>query len=104
MIIIHADAINSESNSAIVVSRFNEDITNELLKGATDRLLELGLKNSQITIARVPGAVEIPITAQGFAQTKKYNAIIALGAVIYGETAHFEYVCQQATQGCQTFS
>lgn len=87
-------------NIAIVVSRFNPDITEKLLKGALDRLKELGFQNDQITTIRVPGAVEIPITTQRLAQTEKFAAIICLGAVIFGETRHFDYVCQHVSQGC----
>jgi 6,7-dimethyl-8-ribityllumazine synthase len=89
-------------NIAIVVSRFNQDITQKLHDGALQRLKELGFPDDRITVAWVPGAVEIPITAKRFALTGEYEAIICLGAVIYGETKHFEYVCQQVTHGCQT--
>lgn len=88
-------------NVAIVRSRFNEGITDKLLAGALQRLTELGFSAAQITAVDVPGAVELPLIAQRFAQTKKYQAIIALGAVIRGETTHYDYVCEQASQGCQ---
>ncbi len=86
---------------AIVVSRYHHDVTEKLFMGATDRLKQLGFTNGQITAAWVPGAVEIPITAQRFAATGKYSAIICLGAVIYGETRHFDYVSKQVSDGCQ---
>lgn len=89
-------------NIAIVASLFNHEITQKLVDGAVERLKELGLPEESIIVARVPGAVEIPITAQRFARTGNYAAIIALGAVIYGETRHFEYVCNQVSQGCQS--
>ncbi len=89
-------------NIAIVVSRFNHEITQKLLEGAIERLKELGFSEDRITVAWVPGAVEIPVTAQRFARVGKYEAIICLGAVIFGETRHFDYVCQQVSQGCQT--
>ena len=88
-------------NVAIVASRFNQDVTQKLYEGAIQRLHELNFNPQQITIIWVPGAVEIPITAQRLAQTAKFEAIICLGAVIMGETKHFDYVCQQASQGCQ---
>lgn len=88
-------------NIAVVVSRFNEEITQKLQDGAISRLNELGFTAEQIQIVNVPGAVEIPITAQRLAKTKQYEAIIALGAVIQGETKHFDYVCQQVSYGCQ---
>ena len=85
----------------IVVSRFNEGITQELLKGATERLLELGFDKGQVTIAEVPGAVEIPFLLQKFAEMKEFEALIALGAVVRGETSHYDYVCQIVSHGCQ---
>lgn len=88
-------------NVAVVISRFNQDVTQKLYEGAIQRLHELNFNPQQITIVWVPGAVEIPITAQRLAQTDKFEAIICLGAVIMGETKHFDYVCQQASQGCQ---
>ncbi len=88
-------------NIAIVVSRFNEDVTTKLCEGALERLKELGFSSDRICVAWVPGAVEIPITAQRFARTGKYAAVVCFGAVIYGETKHFNYVCDQVSQGCQ---
>jgi 6,7-dimethyl-8-ribityllumazine synthase len=86
---------------AIVVSEFNHIVTNALKEGAVARLLELGIKDSDITVVTVPGAVEIPLVAQLLAQKKEVEAIIALGAVIRGETSHYDYVCDQVSQGCQ---
>ena len=86
---------------AIVVSRFNEDITKALKNGAIERLLINGFMNEDITVIEVPGAVEIPIMAQQLALQKKVKVIIALGAVIRGETSHYDYVCQQVSYGCQ---
>lgn len=91
-------------NMAIVVSRFNEEVTQKLYDGAIERLEELGFDSQQLTVVWVPGAIEIPLTAQRLAQTEKYEAIICLGAVIFGETKHFEYVCQQVSYGCQRVS
>lgn len=93
---------NSECfNIAIVVSRFNIEVTQKLLAGAKKRLEELHYDIQKIKIIEVPGAIEIPITAQRLASTKRYDAIICLGAVILGETRHFDYVCQQVSFGCQ---
>jgi len=86
---------------AIVVSEFNQNITDALLHGALDRFNELGINQNNITVVKVPGAVEIPLVAQLLAKTKKYNAIVCLGAVIRGETSHYDYVCEQVSQGCQ---
>lgn len=83
----------------IVVSRFNQTVTELLLEGATVRLQELGFKPREIVW--VPGAVEIPIMTQHLARTGHYEAIICLGAVIKGQTDHYDYVCQQVSYGCQ---
>ena len=91
-------------NIAVIVSRFNEEITQKLLQGALSRLSELGFTPEQIKVVSVPGAIEIPLTAQRLAKTKKYEAMICLGAVIQGETKHFDYVCQQVSHGCQHVS
>jgi len=87
-------------NIAIAVSRFNQDITQRLLQGAVERLSELGVSKEEIAIVWVPGAVELPLAAQRFAQ-QEYEAVICLGAVIRGETDHYDYVCQQVSYGCQ---
>ena len=86
---------------AIVVSEFNREITQALEQGAIKRLTDYGFSSQDITLVEVPGAVEIPLTAQYLAKKKHYGAIIALGAVIRGETTHYDYVCQQVSQGCQ---
>ena len=86
---------------AIVVSRFNDKVTQALLVGALNRLLELGISKDTVPVLWVPGAVELPLVAQQLAKTKQYQAVICLGAVIRGETDHYEYVCQQVSLGCQ---
>jgi 6,7-dimethyl-8-ribityllumazine synthase len=85
----------------IIVSRFNQDITEQLLTGALSHLKQQGVADSAITLLRVPGAVEIPIAAQHLAKSGKYAAIICLGAVIQGDTDHHLYVNEQVSQGCQ---
>ena len=85
---------------AIVVSQFNQKITQELLSGAMKRLLEYGFIEQEILIVDVPGAIEIPIAAKRLARRNHCEAVIALGAVIRGETSHYDYVCQQASDGC----
>ncbi|MES2997921.1 MAG: 6,7-dimethyl-8-ribityllumazine synthase [Pseudomonadota bacterium] len=93
---------NEEFNLAIVVSRFNEDITEALLKAARRRLQELKFPEERITIVKVPGAIEIGLAAQQLAISEaNYLAIICLGAVIRGETDHYDYVCQQVSYACQ---
>ncbi len=84
---------------AIVVSRFNEFITNKLLGGAIDTLTRHGAKEEQIVVVWVPGAVELTLAAKKLAQSGQYDAVICLGAVIRGQTNHYDYVCQQVTRG-----
>jgi 6,7-dimethyl-8-ribityllumazine synthase len=83
----------------VVVSRFNEFFSKKLLEGAQDALLRHGVMESDIEIAWTPGSFEIPLIAQKMAQSKKYNAIICLGAVIRGGTPHFEYIASEVTKG-----
>lgn len=83
----------------IVVSRFNEFITGKLLEGALDALVRHGVDAEAIDVAWVPGAYEIPLAAQRMARSGRYDAMIALGAVIRGATAHFDYVAGEAARG-----
>ena len=85
---------------AVIVSKFNEDVTSKLLDGALNRLEILGVTKQSITVFDVPGAVEIPLVAKLLAKTQKYDAIICLGAVIRGETGHYDFVCKQVSDGC----
>lgn len=84
---------------AIVVSRFNEFITEKLLAGAIDCLRRHGATEEQITVVLVPGACEITMAAKKLAQSGKYVAVLCLGAVIRGQTSHYDYVCQQVARG-----
>ncbi len=84
---------------ALVVSRFNSFVTERLLDGALDALHRAGAAASGIDVVRVPGAFEIPVTAQHLAETGRYNAIVCLGAVIRGDTPHFEHICTEASKG-----
>ena len=83
----------------IVVSRFNDTITRRLLDGAQDALVRLGVADDDITVAWVPGAVEIPVVAQALAGSGSYDAIVTLGAVIRGATSHYESVCGMVASG-----
>jgi len=83
----------------IVISRFNSFLVESLLDGAVDTILRHGGKEQDIEILRVPGAVEIPLAAKRMAASKKYDAIIALGAVIRGGTPHFEFVANENSKG-----
>lgn len=85
---------------AVIVARFNSFINESLLEGALDALKRIGqVKDENITLVRVPGAYELPLVARRLAQSKNYDAIIALGTVIRGGTAHFEYVAGEASSG-----
>lgn len=84
---------------AVVVSRFNEFISSKLLSGTWDCLTRHGVSSSDIDVAWVPGAMEIPLIAQRMAGTRKYNAVICLGAVIRGSTPHFDYVAAEVAKG-----
>lgn len=84
---------------AVVVARFNEFITSKLLGGALDTLARHGVKEEDIAVAWVPGAFEIPLIAGKLAQSGKYDAVIALGAVIRGSTSHYDLVCNEAAKG-----
>ena len=88
----------------IIGGRFNEFITSKLIAGAKDALIRHGVKEENIDLAWVPGAFEIPLVAQKMAKTKKYDAIITLGAVIRGATPHFDYVCSEVSKGVATVS
>lgn len=84
---------------AIVVSRWNQFIVNKLLEGALDSLKRHNSEDKNITIAYCPGSFEIPLIVQKLAETKKYDAVIALGAVIRGSTPHFEYIASEVSKG-----
>ena len=84
---------------AIVASRFNEIIVKKLLDGAVDGLVRHGVKDDNITAVWVPGAFEIPVIADKLAASGKYDAVIAVGAVIRGATSHYDYVCNEVSKG-----
>ncbi|MEE0886816.1 MAG: 6,7-dimethyl-8-ribityllumazine synthase [Treponema sp.] len=83
----------------IVASRFNEIIVNKLLGGAVDGLVRHGVEDKNITAVWVPGAFEIPVIADKMAASGKYDAVIAVGAVIRGSTSHYDYVCAEVSKG-----
>jgi len=83
----------------LVISRFNEFISKKLLEGAQDALLRHGVREEDIEIAWTPGSFEIPLIAKKLAQTRKYDAIICLAAVVRGGTPHFEYIAAEVTKG-----
>jgi len=89
---------------AIVVGRFNEFITGKLLSGAKDGLIRHGVAETDIDVMWVPGAFEIPLAAKRLANTKNYDAVITLGAVIRGSTPHFDYVSSEVAKGVAAVS
>jgi 6,7-dimethyl-8-ribityllumazine synthase len=88
----------------IVVSRFNEFFSGKLLEGAVDALVRHGVSDEEIDVAWTPGSFEIPLIAQKMAETKKYNAVICLGAVIRGGTPHFDYIAAEVSKGIAKIS
>jgi 6,7-dimethyl-8-ribityllumazine synthase len=104
MSLIEGKLVAKDMKVGIVVSRFNEFITNKLLSGAMDGLLRHEVKEEDIDVAWVPGAFEIPLIAQQMAKSKKYDAVICLGAVIRGSTSHYDYVCNEVSKGIANVS
>ncbi len=96
---IEGKLILNDEAIAIVVSRFNDLVTNRLLDGALDTLRRHGADDSKITVVKVPGAFEIPLAAERIATSKKFAAVICLGAVIAGQTTHDQYINQQVAAG-----
>jgi len=94
----------AEDRFCIILSRFNDFIGSKLLSGAIDELKRHGVNPDNIDIVKVPGAFEIPVTALKCAKTKKYDAIITLGAVIKGATPHFDYVSAEVSKGVASVS
>jgi len=86
---------------AVVLSRFNSVITERLLSGAMDALKKLGATKADIEIVEVPGAFELPLAAKKLAEKDEYDALIAIGCVIRGETSHYDYVCSETARGLQ---
>lgn len=96
--------VSDQMNIGIVAARFNEFITSKLLSGALDALKRHDISEDQIEIAWVPGAFEIPLIASKMTQSKKYDAILCLGAVIRGNTTHYDYVCNEVSKGISQVS
>jgi len=98
---IEGDLLTGDDRFAIVVSRFNELVTERLLAGAVDAARRHGLAADRLTVVKAPGSFELPIIAQRLAQSGKFTAVICLGAVIQGETTHHEYINHQVAAGLQ---
>lgn len=96
---IQGDFVNASGNFVLLVSRWNSFVVEHLKDGAIDTLRRHGIKDENIEVVYAPGAFEFPLAAQKLAETKKYDAIIALGAVIRGGTPHFGYVAGECTKG-----
>lgn len=96
---IHTIPNGADFRIGIVVSEWNDHITSKLLEGAVQTLLENGVPEKQIEVARVPGAFELPLAAQWMTQKNAIDGVIAIGVVIQGETRHFDFVCSGTTQG-----
>src|SRR4051812_10024287 len=96
-----AISIGRKTRVAIAAARFNADLVDELLSGCMRRLGELGVSEDRVEIVRVPGAFELPVAAKAFAQTGRFAAVICLGAVVRGDTPHFDFVAGEAARGIQ---
>ena len=96
--------VSKEIKIGIVAARFNEFITAKLLEGAIDGLLRHNMDEKDIHVAWVPGAFEIPLIASKMAKSRKYDAVICLGAVIRGSTSHYDYVCSEVSKGIASVS
>lgn len=101
---LRGDALGAGRRFGIVVSRFNELLTERLLEGALDTLLSHGAREKDITVVRVPGAFEIPVAAQKLLQKKKLDALITLAVVIRGRTKHFDQVVSETAKGIRELS
>jgi 6,7-dimethyl-8-ribityllumazine synthase len=99
--VLEGSPSGAERTVAVVVSRFNGEISNRLLESALEALQEAGVPEERITVMPVPGAFELPIGAMALAKTRRYSCVVALGCVVRGETAHFDYVAGEAASGIQ---
>jgi 6,7-dimethyl-8-ribityllumazine synthase len=99
--LLEGEARSTRRGVAVVIARFNGDVTNKLLESALAELDRLGVDRDSVTVMAVPGAFELPLGAMALAKTRRYAAIVALGCVIRGETTHFEYVAGEAASGLQ---
>jgi 6,7-dimethyl-8-ribityllumazine synthase len=99
--VIEGEPTGARRSVGIVVGRFNGELTGELLTGALDELERAGVGREAVTVVPVPGAFELPLAAMALAKTRRYSCIVALGAVVRGETPHFDYVASEAASGLQ---
>ncbi len=101
---IRGSVVATGCRFAIVVSRFNEEITSGLLSGARTALVEAAVRDDDVTLVHVPGAFEIPVTALHLAETGRFDAVICLGCLIKGDTMHFEYIAEAAAHAIMNVS
>jgi 6,7-dimethyl-8-ribityllumazine synthase len=99
--ILEGTPLGARRSVGVVVSRFNGGLTNRLLQTALDTLQEAGVSKESITVMPVPGAFELPLAAMALAKTRRYACIVALGAIVRGETPHFDYVASECASGLQ---
>ena len=104
MHVLEGNLISQNIKVGIVAARFNEFIVSKLLSGCEDGLVRHGVNPDDISVAWVPGAFEIPLIASKMAKSGKYDAVIALGAVIRGSTSHYDYVCSEVSKGVASVS
>ncbi len=104
MNVFEGKLVSNDMKIGIVAARFNEFITSKLLSGALDGLKRHEVADENIDVAWVPGAFEIPLIASKMAKSKKYDAVICLGAVIRGSTSHYDYVCNEVSKGIAQIS
>jgi len=98
---IHGELTASGLRFGLVVSRFNSFITERLLSAALDALQRAGAPDKSVDVVHVPGAFELPLAAKKLAATRRYDALVAIGCVLRGETSHYDYVCSETARGLQ---
>ncbi len=99
--VLEGTPLGKRRSAGVVVSRFNGGVTNKMLQSALDALAEAGVSQDAITVMPVPGAFELPLAAMALAKTRRYACIIALGAIVRGDTPHFDYVASECASGLQ---
>ena len=99
--VLEGTPLGKRRSVGVVVSRFNGGLTDRMLQAALDTLVEAGVAQDSITVVPVPGAFELPLAAMALAKTRRYACIVALGAIVRGETPHFEYVASECASGLQ---
>jgi 6,7-dimethyl-8-ribityllumazine synthase len=99
--VLEGTPLGNRRSVGVVISRFNGGVTNKMLQSALDALIEAGVSQDAITVMPVPGAFELPLAAMALAKTRRYACIVALGAIVRGDTPHFEYVASECASGLQ---